>query len=84
MASTCQQQAQWTIATVLLLLLAVHGGQTSTEQQDYDPWKESDRPKVVVDYHNGPLRGKLLLLLKQGQLLISLLMSSFMLLPYMS
>lgn len=55
MASTCQQAQSW---TVLLLLLAVHGGQTSTEQQDYDPWKESDRPKVVVDYHNGPLRGK--------------------------
>ena len=45
----------WTIQLVLL----IQGGQTnSNEDAAYDPWKESDRPKVVVDYHNGPLRGK--------------------------
>ena len=44
------------------LILLSHGGQTSNEEdskQDfYDPWKESDRPKVLIDYHSGPLRGK--------------------------
>ena len=30
----------------------------ASEPDSYDPWKESDRPKVVVDYHRGPLRGK--------------------------
>ena len=57
----------------LVVLIVVQGGQTSTKnpppeasastasassEPDYDPWKESDRPKVVVDYHRGPLRGK--------------------------
>ena len=46
----------WTIQVVFL----IQGGQTSDNEEAtyYDPWKESDRPKVVVDYHNGPLRGK--------------------------
>ena len=39
-------------------LLLIQRGQTSTEEEGYDPWRESDRPKVVVDYFNGPLRGK--------------------------
>ena len=30
----------------------------TSDPDSYDPWKESDRPKVVVDYHRGPLRGK--------------------------
>lgn len=43
--------------TIILALLHVQG--SSTEPEDfYDPWKESDRPKVVVDYNTGPLRGK--------------------------
>ena len=46
--------------TVALVLLVVQGGQSSTKEEEYDPWKESDRPKVVVDYHGGPLRGKTL------------------------
>ena len=59
----------WTMVA-LVVLIVVQGGQTSTKnppeasastaasEPDYDPWKESDRPKVVVDYHRGPLRGK--------------------------
>ena len=27
-------------------------------QEDYDPWRDSDRPKLFVDYLNGPLKGK--------------------------
>jgi len=44
----------WAIS---LLLLVAQRGQTSAEEEVYDPWKESDRPKVFVDYSNGPLRG---------------------------
>ena len=45
----------WAIS---LLLLVAQRGQTSAEEEVYDPWKESDRPKVFVDYSNGPLRGE--------------------------
>ena len=62
----------WTHVVALVVLIVVQGGQTSnknnpeasniasvaSEPDSYDPWKESDRPKVVVDYHRGPLRGK--------------------------
>ena len=48
------QQKFW-IFVFLLVVFVVQGGQSS---EDYDPWKETDRPKVVVDYHTGPLRGK--------------------------
>ena len=43
------------------LILLSHGGQTSNEDSNpdfYDPWKDSDRPKVLIDYHSGPLRGR--------------------------
>lgn len=40
-------------------LLLIQRGQTIvSEEEGYDPWRESDRPKVVVNYFNGPLRGK--------------------------
>jgi len=42
---------------MISLVLLIQRGQTSTEEEIYDPWRESDRPKVVVDYFNGPLRG---------------------------
>ena len=61
----------WTHVVALVVLIVVQGGQTSnknnpveaaasvaSDPDSYDPWKESDRPKVVVDYHRGPLRGK--------------------------
>ena len=44
---------------MISLVLLIQRGQTSTEEEIYDPWRESDRPKVVVDYFNGPLRGKI-------------------------
>jgi hypothetical protein len=48
----------WTIRLIAVLLVFVQGGQTSNDDKEsFDPWKESDRPKVVVDYFNGPLRG---------------------------
>ena len=43
---------------MISLVLLIQRGQTSTEEEIYDPWRESDRPKVVVNYFNGPLRGK--------------------------
>ena len=30
----------------------------SQEDLSYDPWRESERPKLFVDYLNGPLKGK--------------------------
>ena len=30
----------------------------SQEDMNYDPWRESERPKLFVDYLNGPLKGK--------------------------
>ena len=50
-----------TLRLAATLVLLSQGGETITEdskQDFYDPWKESDRPKVLVDYHNGPLRGR--------------------------
>ena len=45
-------------------LLLIQRGQTIvSEEEGYDPWRESDRPKVVVNYFNGPLRGKVFLLI---------------------
>ena len=51
------------MAALVVLIVLVQGEQTSSAKNpasevDYDPWKESDRPKVVVDYHRGPLRVK--------------------------
>ena len=30
----------------------------SQEDMNYDPWRDSERPKLFVDYLNGPLKGK--------------------------
>ena len=32
--------------------------ENSQEDLNYDPWRESERPKLFVDYLNGPLKGK--------------------------
>ena len=34
--------------------------ENSQEDLNYDPWRESERPKLFVDYLNGPLKGKTL------------------------
>ena len=36
--------------------------ENSQEDLNYDPWRESERPKLFVDYLNGPLKGKTLLI----------------------
>ena len=33
-------------------------GATDKEDDNYDPWRESNQPKLFVDYLNGPLSGK--------------------------
>ena len=30
----------------------------SEEDMNYDPWRDSERPKLFVDYLNGPLKGR--------------------------
>ena len=59
---SCNLFSSLTMVGLVVLIVLVQGEQTSTKNPasdvDYDPWKESDRPKVVVDYHRGPLRGK--------------------------
>ena len=62
-SKSCNLFSSLTMAALVVLIVLVQGEQTSSAKNpasevDYDPWKESDRPKVVVDYHRGPLRGK--------------------------
>ena len=30
----------------------------SEEDLNYDPWRDSERPKLFIDYLNGPLKGR--------------------------
>ena len=32
--------------------------ENSQEDLNYDPWRDSERPKLFIDYLNGPLKGK--------------------------
>ena len=62
-SKSCNLFSSLTMAALVVLIVLVQGEQTSSAKNpasevDYDPWKESNRPKVVVDYHRGPLRGK--------------------------
>ena len=34
------------------------GAEISEENSNYDPWRDSERPKLFIDYLNGPLKGK--------------------------
>ena len=72
-SKSCNLFSSLTMVALVVLIVLVQGEQTSSAKNpasevDYDPWKESDRPKVVVDYYRGPLRGKNIcsLLLESG------------------
>ena len=44
---------------LLLFFLGFAGAELEAEDQEgYDPLRASDRPKMFVDYMNGPLKGK--------------------------
>ena len=34
------------------------GSKEQSNEYTYDPWRDNDRPKLFVDYLNGPLKGK--------------------------
>ena len=35
-----------------------HDAENTQEDFNYDPWRDSERPKLFVDYLSGPLKGK--------------------------